>query len=87
MEHEEMVTIPLERLKALEALEASQAALLETERAKAVAAAKVERLQKLREFTRLHPEEHLKSSKKYYQQNKDEINAKRRAARLAKKTS
>ena len=82
---ERMITIPLERLKALEAIEASQTTLLETECARAVTAAKVERLLALAEYNKSHPEAHSKRSLRYYESHKEEILAKRKVAYQAKK--
>jgi len=74
-----MVSVPLERLRALEALEASLPEVI----AKAKADRDKERL------TMLHatrdPKEHSKQQLDKYHKNKEEINARRREAYKAKK--
>jgi len=82
---DDVVPISVSRLRELEALEASLAARIAHEREDAVAAATAARLRKLKDFNKAHPEQNTKRVMKHYLANKDEINAKRRAARAAKK--
>jgi hypothetical protein len=81
------VVVAADRLKALEELEASLPALIAKERAQAVLDAKRERLQKLNEENKKNPKAHSDSVLKKYHENKEEINAKRRAAYQAKKAA
>jgi len=68
-----LVSVPLERLRALE--------LLETK----VKTKATERLELLRKRERENPEPHSKKVLEKYHKNKEEINAKRREAYKAKK--
>jgi hypothetical protein len=79
------VVVAADRLKALEELEASLPALIAKERAQAVLDAKKARLEKLNEENKKNPEANVKRVMKHYEANKEEINAKRRAAYQAKK--
>ena len=74
-----LVTVPLERLRALEALEASLPEVI----AKAKAERDKERLTML--HTTRDPKEHSKTVLEKYHKNKEEINARRREAYKAKK--
>ena len=85
------VTITVERLKALEELEASLPALIAAATAKAAEDALEE--EKKKAFKRLNdkrkadPKAHSDSVLKKYHENKEEINARRRAAYQAKKAA
>jgi len=81
------VTITVERLKALEELEASLPSLIAKAKEEAVAEDKKARLKKLNEENKKDPEAHTKRVMKHYEANKEEINAKRRAAYQAKKAA
>ena len=81
------VTVSADRLKALEELEATLPSLLAKAKEEAVAEAKKERLQKLNDENKKNPEAHIKRVMKHYEANKEEINAKRRAAYQAKKAA
>jgi len=85
------VTVAADRLKALEELEASLPSLIAAATAKAkedaVAEDKRARLKKLNEENKKDPEAHTKRVMKHYEANKEEINAKRRAAYQAKKAA
>ena len=70
----EMVTIPAERLKALEALEADLPNII----ANAKKEYSKERLQALSDKHKANPEAHRKHVLEKYHKNKEEINAKRR---------
>ena len=81
------VTVAADRLKALEELEASLPALIAKAKEEAVAEDKKARLKKLNEENKKDPEAHVKRVMKHYEANKEEINAKRRAAYQAKKAA
>lgn len=70
----EMVTIPAERLKALEALEANLPNII----ANAKKEYDKERLEMLSAMHKANPEAHRKKMLDKYYKNKEEINAKRR---------
>lgn len=77
----EMVYVPLERLKALEALEADLPNIIE----KAKKDKDTERFRLLHEREKDNPEPHRKKVLENYHKNKEEINAKRRERYKAKK--
>jgi hypothetical protein len=78
-----LVSIPLERLRALEALEAQLPVLIE----KTKAERDRERLTVLHDKAKANPQEHSKKQLEKYHKNKEEINARRREAyRLKKET-
>ena len=81
------VAITVERLKALEELEASLPSLIAKAKEEALAEAKKTALDKLHEHAKKHPEANVKRVMKHYEANKEEINAKRRAAYQAKKAA
>ena len=81
------VPVPADRLKALEELEASLPSLIAKAKEEAVAEMKKASLAKLHEHAKNHPEAHIKRVMKHYEANKEEINAKRRAAYQAKKAA
>ena len=80
------VLVSAERLAELERLEKDLPAII----AKAKEEAHKERFDKLRERDKENPEEHTKRTMKWYEKNREEINAKRREkrrlAREAEKT-
>ena len=76
-----MVSVPLERLRALEALEASLPDLL----AKAKAEAHAERFAILRARDAADPEAHKRRTNESRAKNREELNARRREAYKAKK--
>lgn len=77
----EMITIPIERLKALEALEADLPNII----AKAKKDHDNERFKMLHEKEKANPEPHRKKVLDNYHKNREEINAKRRERYKAKK--
>jgi hypothetical protein len=77
----EMVTISLERLKALEALEADLPNIIENAKKEY----SKERLKILSERHKANPEAHRQHVIEKYHKNKEEINAKRRERYKAKK--
>jgi hypothetical protein len=81
------VTVSADRLKALEELEAALPSLIAKAKEEAVAEDKKVRLKKLNEENKKDPEAHTKRVMKHYEANKEEINAKRRAAYQAKKAA
>ena len=85
------VTVAADRLKALEELEASLPSLIAAATAKAkeeaLAEAKKTALTKLHEKQKADPKAHSSAVLKKYHENKEEINAKRRAAYQAKKAA
>ena len=81
------VTVSADRLKALEELEAALPSLIVKAKEEAVAEDKKLRLKKLNEENKKDPEAHTKRVMKHYEANKEEINAKRRAAYQAKKAA
>ena len=85
------VTVAADRLKALEELEASLPSLIAAATAKAkeeaVAEAKKTALTKLHEKQKADPKAHSSAVLKKYHENKEEINARRRAAYQAKKAA
>jgi hypothetical protein len=81
------VTVAADRLKALEELEASLPSLIAKAKEEALAEAKKTALDKLHEHAKKHPEANVKRVMKHYEANKEEINAKRRAAYQAKKAA
>ena len=81
------VPVPADRLKALEEIEASLPSLIAKAKEEAVAEMKKASLAKLHEHAKNHPEAHIKRVMKHYEANKEEINAKRRAAYQAKKAA
>jgi hypothetical protein len=80
-----MVTISLERLRALEALEASLPELTANAIAKAKADRDKERLAELHEKQKTNPEPNRVRVLANYHKNKEEVNAKRREAYKLKK--
>ena len=76
-----MVSVPLERLRALEALEASLPEVI----AKAKAEANAERFATLRARDAADPEAHRRRTNESRTKNREEINARRREAYKAKK--
>ena len=80
-----MVSVPLERLRALEALEASLPDLLAKAKAEAVEFDKRERLDRLTAARKADPKAYSAEVLKKYHENKEEINARRREAYKAKK--
>ena len=76
-----MVSVPLERLRALEALEASLPEVI----AKAKADRDKERLTMLHEKQKTNPEPNRVRVLANYHKNKEEVNAKRREAYRLKK--
>ena len=81
------VTVAADRLKALEELEASLPSLIAKAKEEAVAEAKKTALTKLHEKQKADPKAHSSAVLKKYHENKEEINAKRRAAYQAKKAA
>jgi hypothetical protein len=81
------VTVSADRLKALEELEATLPSLLAKAKEEAVAEMKKASLAKLREKQKADPKAHSDSVLKKYHENKEEINARRRAAYQAKKAA
>lgn len=79
MDTEELVTIPISRLRRLEELEAEMALL------KTAAEHDADRLKILRERDKANPSAVTKRTLKHYESHKDEINAKRREAYRLKK--
>ena len=75
------ITIPLERLRALEALEAEMPARIEA----ALKQRDAEKLARLHAKQVENPEPHRKKMLEKYHSNKDEINARRREAYKRKK--
>lgn len=71
---DETVSISVSRLKELEGLEAKQHK-------------KMDRLKMLEERRKADPEKYNKKTLEYYHKHRDEINAKRRAIRAAKKAA
>jgi Zn-finger nucleic acid-binding protein len=80
-----LVTVPLERLRALEALEASLPEVIAKAKADAVTLDKKERLDKLTAPRKADPKAYSAEVLKKYHENKEEINARRREAYKAKK--
>ena len=76
-----LVSIPLERLRALEALEAQLPVLIE----KTKAERDRERLTVLHDKAKANPKEHSQKQLEKYHKNKEEINARRREAYRLKK--
>jgi len=81
------VTVAADRLKALEELEASLPSLIAKAKEEAVAEAKKTALTKLHDKQKADPKAHSSAVLKKYHENKEEINAKRRAAYQAKKAA
>jgi hypothetical protein len=86
MEPEELVTIPISRLRRLEELEALESQL-PTIIAKAKEDAHAERFASLRARDKADPQAHVKRTMEWYTKNKDEINAKRREKYKAQKAA
>ena len=80
-----MVSVPLERLRALEALEASLPEVVAKAKAEAVEVDKRERLERLTAPRKADPKAYSAEVLKKYHENKEEINARRREAYKAKK--
>lgn len=80
-----MVSVPLERLRALEALEASLPDVIAKAKADAIKTDKKERLDKLTAPRKADPKTYSSQVLKKYHENKDEINARRREAYKLKK--
>jgi hypothetical protein len=81
------VTITVDRLKALEELEAALPSLIAKAKEEAVVEVKKVALTKLHEKQKADPKAHSSAVLKKYHENKEEINAKRRAAYQAKKAA
>ena len=80
-----MASVPLERLRALEALEASLPEVIAKAKAEAVEVDKRERLERLTAPRKADPKTYSAEVLKKYHENKEEINARRREAYKAKK--
>ena len=81
------VTVAADRLKALEELEASLPSLIAAAKEEALTEAKKTALTKLHDKQKADPKAHSSAVLKKYHENKEEINAKRRAAYQAKKAA